>query len=358
MQTDLTILVTGVGAPGTRGTLYSLRSNPAGIRPRIIGTDLRTEIAGRFLCDKFYLLPQPEDPDYLPRLIEIVRRESVALILPQTTREVGILARACEDLAAQGIRAAVSSAESVTAANNKYEVLKAFDRLCLPVPEYRLTRSERELCECVRALGYPRNPVIVKPPLSNGMRGFRILQENSWNAERFMAEKPSGVEITLEDLLAILHRSPLAQWPELLVTEYLPGPEYSVDAFIGVNSRIAIPRLRGEIRSGISFVTKCELRTDLMEFTLAAAEHLGLRLAFGFQYKLDSAGTPKVLECNPRVQGTMAASSCSGVNVIWLAVSETLGEPQAAGLQQVHATSRFYRYWGGIGVVDDQTSEI
>jgi len=88
---------------------------------------------------------------------------------------------------------------------------------------------------------------------------------------------------------------------------------------------------------------------------LKLAEELDLRYAFGFQFKLSDTGVPKLLECNPRVQGTMVAAVFAGCNVIWWAIKEALGEevipekpkPEADGV-------RFMRYWGGLAVYNER----
>jgi carbamoyl-phosphate synthase large subunit len=235
-------------------------------------------------------------------------------------------------------------------------VLRVFKLLGLPVPTWRLARTEAELREAADALGYPERPVVVKPPVSNGMRGLRILREAAWDPRRFLNEKPSGIEIALDDLLDLLWRGD--EWPALLVTEYLPGPEYSVDAFRGERLEAAMPRRRDAIRSGISFdTTLLPGRTDLVQPTLRAAAHLDLRYAFGFQFKEDADGVPKVLECNPRVQGTMVASVFGGFNAVWLGVREALGEAPDALPAPLHS-ARFQRYWGGLGLDGGEVFEL
>ena len=81
----LTLLVTGAGAPGIRGTLYALRHNPDGHPVRIIGVDTQARVAGAMQADKFYTVPAPETPEYVGTLLEICRRENVSAVLPQTT---------------------------------------------------------------------------------------------------------------------------------------------------------------------------------------------------------------------------------------------------------------------------------
>ena len=355
MESPLRLLVTGAGAPGIKGTLHALRRNPDGRAVHVVGVDLDEHAVGRYLADGFHAVPPPESPGYLDVLRDVCRRERIDLVLPQTTREIAALSQNRDELAEDGIRVMVSDAVAVETANDKGAVLRVFESLGLPVPAYRVANSESDLAEAAEALGYPERPVAVKPPVSNGMRGLRILREGAWDARRFLEEKPSGVEISLDDLVKILRRGD--EWPTLLVTEFLPGLEYSVDAFRGERLAVALPRRRDRIRSGISFTTTLlPERADLAEQTLRAAEALGLRYAFGFQFKEDAAGVPKVLECNPRIQGTMAASLFGGFNPIWLGVCEALGDPPTERPALRPAT--FRRFWGGLGIAGDDVTEL
>jgi carbamoyl-phosphate synthase large subunit len=340
----LTLLVTGVGAPGIRGTLYALRHNPDGRPVRIIGVDTHSDKAGAMLVDSFYQVPEPENGEYIDALLDISRRENVFAVLPQTTREIARLSISLPRMGREGIRVMVSDADAIAAANDKSTVIEAFCRLGLPTTACQRIHSEGELVAAVRKLGYPELPVVVKPSVSNGMRGFRIVVAHGWDVQRFLMEKPQGVETSLHELIAILRRG---EWPELLVMEYLPGDEYTVDAFRGSQLSVAVPRQRRSIRSGITFHSRTELRKDLIDYTLSAGRELGLRYVFGFQFKLDRDGIPKVLECNPRIQGTMVASLFSGANVIWFGVRELLGDPVTALPEPLHV-SEFLRYWGGV----------
>jgi carbamoyl-phosphate synthase large subunit len=355
VKADLSVLLTGAGAPGTRGTLYALRNNPDGIKIRTVGTDAKAGGIGRLWMDAFYQVPAPEEQSYVEALLSICKAEAVDLVIPQTTREIVAFARHKAAFEAAGARVMVADLPAIDVANHKWQLLKICERLNLPHPTYHLARSGAELIECAARLGYPGNPVVVKPPVSNGMRGFRILREGAWDVARFLAEKPSGVEVTLEELLTVLGRG--AVWPDLLVTEYLPGAEYSVDAFAGSKVSVAVPRLRKAIRSGISFENELEYREDLIKYTLTLGQQIGLKYAFGFQFKLDCDGVAKVLECNPRIQGTMVASLFSGVNVIWMGVKEALGEPPETVPDRLQ-TASFHRFWGGVGIQGERMDEI
>jgi carbamoyl-phosphate synthase large subunit len=347
----VTVLVTGGGAPGIAGTLYALRNNPDGVRVRVITCDMRDEVIGKYLADEFYLVPSGESPDFIETLLEIASRRNVDVILPQVNQELLPLAKNLPRFNAHGIAVAVAQRASIERANDKWAVLEAAKACGVPYPEGILTCSEIELVQAVKALGYPVRKVVVKPRLSNGLRGLRILSEELWDVTRFLKEKPGSLEIPLDELLAILRNG---CWPELIVQEFLPGAEYTVDVFRGRYGAIAIPRLREEIRSGITFQARVELRADLERFSLQLAEELDLRYAFGFQFKLSEEGTPKLLECNPRVQGTMVTAVFAGCNVIWWAVKEALGDEVIPNKPARSVDGmRLLRYWGGLAVYGD-----
>lgn len=351
MRQALTVLVTGGGAPGVAGTLYALQNNPDGTRVRIVACDMRDDVIGKYLADAFYIIPSAESSDFIETLLAVAIREKVDVILPQVTRELLPLAENLSQFATRGIAVAVAPKLAIERANDKWLVLQAANKCGVPAPQSRLTHSEAELRRAVEDFGYPEKKVVVKPRLSNGLRGLRILSEEMWNVERFLKEKPGSLEIRLDELIAILRNG---QWPELIVQEFLPGEEYTIDVFRGRHGGVAVPRLREEIRSGITFRAKVELRNDLQTFALKLADELGLRYAFGFQFKLSEEGIPKLLECNPRVQGTMVTTMLAGCNVIWWAVKEALGENVVLEKPSQRANGmRFIRYWGGIAVYND-----
>ena len=337
--------------------MYALKKNPDNVRIKLIGTDIKGDVTGKFFTNKFVKVPPPESDEYLDEINKICSEEQIDVIIPQTTRETAVLS---EKVSRVNAKITVSPAPAIKRANNKFELLNLFDHLGLPTPKFFLVNALADLIDRTEEMGYPDKAVVVKPPVSHGSRGFRVLRENtSWTIRRFLSEKPNSTEITLDELSKILTKDKHVDFPELLVTEFLPGKEYSVDAFLGDKVGIAIPRLRKEVVNGISFRNSLEYREDITDYSLRAAKALGLRYAFGFQFKLDYSDVPKILECNPRVQGTMVASIFSGVNVIWMAVKEALGEsPDKIPPREKLLQSDFYRFWGGIGTSGGTSDEI
>lgn len=339
-------MLTGAGAPGARGTEYALRAGARrqGLELRVVGIDRNPAVAARGFCDAVHAVPATSSPDYGEAVARICRAEGVRVIVPQTTMEIEWLS--ANPVPAEGVRVMVNSRAAIDLANSKTETARVFDELGLGVPRYFSTGSREEFLEACHALGYPDEPVVVKIPVSNGMRGLRILKARAWDYARFAGEKPSGTDCTLEDMLAIIMTAPA--WPELMVCEYLEGDEYSVDCYSGRSGEVAMPRKRDVIRTGISFVTTLERHEEMMEASVAAARRMGLRGVYGFQFKM-RRGVPKVLECNPRVQGTMIATLAAGNNIIWAAVTDLLpDELEPAVLDPAWQGGRCYRYWGAV----------
>lgn len=51
----IAVIVTGAGAPGIQGTLYSLKQNYDNRSFHVIGTDINDFVVGKYLCDEFVL---------------------------------------------------------------------------------------------------------------------------------------------------------------------------------------------------------------------------------------------------------------------------------------------------------------
>ena len=347
MDNRIAVLITGAGAPGISGTIYSLQNNPDAIKFRIVTIDIKNNPIGKFLSNIFYKVPPPESNDYLLTLGRIIEKEKVRVVVPQTTREIISLSQKKPELEKMGVSIVVSDYDCIKRANDKYLIMKECEKVGVPYPKYFLIDNERDFVKALDALGYPENKVVVKPRVSNGLRGLRIITEDILSLDRFLNDKPSGLEMDLHSILKIFSTG---KFPEMLVQEYLPGKEYTVDAFRNSKEIIVIPRVRKSIRSGISFDTIVDFRKDIIEYSKKLAFSLNLKYCFGFQFKLDSRGIPKILECNPRVQGTMVTSTFAGFNMIYHSVKQALGEEIDLDNLKIQDGVEFKRYWGGIGI--------
>lgn len=348
---DIVVLVTGSGSPGIAGTVYSLRKNYDNRRIRLIGTDIKDDVPGKYLCNSFYRISRPESNNYKDELILICEKEHVDVILPQNTAELLTISRLKKEFESVGAKLLVSDPYTIEKANDKAKLLKIADGINVPIPKFFAVSESESLTHYAEILGWPQKSVVVKPPNSNGMRGVRIIDESKNYRELFYSEKPTNLYIKMKSLKEILGE----QFPTLLIMEYLPGDEYTIDALNGSKS-IVIPRKRKEIKSGITFSGELVKDDKIIEYSQKLMKRLNLHYAFGFQFKMDTQLNPKLLESNPRIQGTMVLSTLAGANIIYSAVKMALGEdiPEF----QIDWDMKILRYWGIIGISHQKVMEM
>lgn len=337
----LRILITGAGAPGIRGTLYSLRNNWERRKLSTIGVDMRSEVVGKYLCDKFHHIPPGKDESFISTLLDICKKDQVDVVLPQVTSELFPLAKHKRNFEKIGTVVAVSNLDTLNTTNNKYRLLETANELGVPHPRFFLVKNWERLERAAEKLGYP---FVVKPPVASGMRGLRIIHRSLDRKKAFYEEKPDSSIITVEELHTILGEN----FPELVAMDFLPGKEYSVDV-LSSKQRIyaVVPRSRDMIRTGITFNGTVQKRDDIIESSQRIVAETGLEFACGLQFRDDCEGVPKIIESNPRIQGTMVLSTLAGANIIYGAVKLALNEdvPEFS----IRWGTKLFRYWGGIG---------
>ena len=321
---DLTILITAAGNVFMPGTTACLKNNGERVT-RLIGADMSDDKSILQMCDAVYPVPRGNDPKYVDALLEICQKENVDVVLPIMSVELEELARNKERFEAIGTIVSVSDIEPLRIANNKRKLLDYLVQSGLPCAEYRVVNSVNELKNAVEAMGYPDKKLCVKAVNGSGSRGFRILGKSGSRFETFLYNKPSSSLITLEEMEEILSDAEL--FPELIVMEYLPGTEYSVD-LLADRGKTLYSCCRKSLRMENSIMLEAEIIenprvTDLCEVVTTS---LGLDGNIGFDIKERDDGTPLIMECNPRITAGIPFFETAGVNLPYLCIKKILGE--------------------------------
>ena len=168
----LTLLVSASGAPGTAALLRALREN--GERElRLVGTDMSERSIGRQLCDAFHLVPSGSDPGFVDAMLDVVAREAVDVVLPQSSFDLQALSEQRDRF---DVPVLVSSPDAIRRSNDKAESYALLHRIGVRAPDFRRVRGAAAVDAAARELGYPDRPVCFKPVFSSGSRGFRVLE--------------------------------------------------------------------------------------------------------------------------------------------------------------------------------------
>ncbi len=332
--------MTGGGAPGAAGILKCLRLSP---EIRVTLADANPEAVGKFLNDDFVTIPPASDPGFTAAVHSICQQKKIQVVLPLVTRELIPLAQSIKTFEDTGTRILVSPAPSLEIANNKSRLYEFLQWRGLAVPEFRVVETAEQFQQAANELGYPKRPCCFKPSVSNGSRGFRVVSETINESDLLFNYKPSSTYIRMPDAMRILSSAP---FPELLVSEYLPGDEYSVDCLAAHGKAIlVIPRLRKKMVSGISVVGEIVHQEEIIGYCTQIIHELQLHGNIGIQVKLSEKGQFLVLEINPRVQGTIAACLGAGINLPVLAIQQEMGILLSPEQLKVKWGVKFSKYW-------------
>ena len=340
----ITVIVTASGAPGGPSIIQSLRKVKER-KIRIVATDVHRDAAGLYLADKYYIVPYGTDPAYPEEMLKIASRENVDIILPLSSLELLALSRFKKRFEEKCIRVLISAPEKIAIALNKYRTYrfleeKGFTKI---LPKYHLVKSIKELEDAAENLGFPAKPFIIKPPQGKGQRGFRIIvKQKISSVTDFLNTKPYDAYMDYHELIRILGKE--ENFPPLLVMEFLPGKEYTIDVLCkeGI-SYAAVPRYRKRTTLGVSTIGVTERNEELIKITRNLIRLFGFDYIINIQFKYDENGEPKLLEVNPRIAGTVCLTIESGINLPYAAIKLALGEP--VNDLAVKWGTKIIRYW-------------
>jgi carbamoyl-phosphate synthase large subunit len=323
---DITVLVTASGAPGTAALLRALRMNgERGVR--IVGTDMSPQAVGRQFCDRFYVVPPGGDPAFIDAILDIVRRENIDVVLPQSSFDL-------EGLSAHRDRfdvpVLVSAPDTIHRSNDKAETYAFLHRIGVPAPQFRRVNGAAGVDAAARELGYPDRPVCFKPVFSSGSRGFRVLDPRVDRAHQLLYERPGSVAMRLEEAVELL---PPEDGPDLLVMELATGGERTIDG-IADGRRVVLghPKTREAMRAGLAmyFVTLDD--PGLMEIADRIVAELGIEWFFNIQLVGEH-----VIEVNPRISTIVYQED---FDLPYLGVKRALGEISDDELEALRARIR------------------
>jgi carbamoyl-phosphate synthase large subunit len=243
--------------------------------------------ASEFRFKRHLTLPRVDDPSYLDELNRAIRASKIDVVFPAHDDVVLGLAVAAEQIPATVIS---SPRETCTICRSKRITYETLAKV-IPVP--RLFQH-----------GVPVEfPIFVKPDRGQGsLRARRI------------------------DTCAELRRA-VAVEPDLIICEFLPGREFTVDCFSSRSGGLLYCSGRSRIRTraGISMQSKLVHDQRFTDIAERISETLDFHGPWFFQVKEDQDGTLKLLEIGPRVSGTMALSRVCGVNFPLLGIFEAAG---------------------------------
>ncbi|WP_094556918.1 ATP-grasp domain-containing protein [Synechococcus sp. 1G10] len=263
---------------------------------------------GSYLFTTHYSLPYVTEPSFLSELSDLCRMAQIDVIYPAHDDAVLTLALQRELIPAQVI---APSSQSCLICRSKTKTYQLLERR-LPVPRlYSLPPKNLDAY-----------PLFVKPDKGQG-------------------SKDAYKVATPEELISSLDRI-----VDPVITEYLPGKEFTVDCFSDRSDGLLYSqgRERVRVRSGIAMNTMAAHSPAFAAMATIIHEELQMNGPWFFQVRAREGGEMVLLEVGPRVAGAMAMSRAMGVNLPLLGLHQARGERVTIQPVLVHmAMERSYR---------------
>lgn len=235
---------------------------------------------GRYVFEDYIGgLPFVDDTGFIPALARVVKERSIDAIYPTMDSVITMVKHHERELGCMVIAPSVETTEICLSKKLTYETLQGvlntpttYDSNDIPADAF---------------------PVFAKPVVGYSARGTKKLNTQA-EASNFLEGKS-----------------------DMLVLEYLPGEEYTVDCFTDRNGILlfAGARKRNRVSNGISVNTFfVEDQSEFTELAKKINEKIAFRGAWFYQVKRNKEGKLTLLEIAARLGGSSLLSRAIGVN--------------------------------------------
>lgn len=293
------------------------------------------DFGARVDCDLFLREPRGLDgPAYVRWCLEFCASNRVDVFIPSRRRDA--ISDRRTDFEAAGTRLVVAGdGPTLRLLEDKSRFLRQLPPE-VPKPWTRAVTDANGFRAAIAELRATGRQPCFKPARSIFGLGFHRIDDRMTPLKRLVASEP--VRIAESEALAILDAA--TSFPELLVMEYLDGPEFSVDvaALDGkvlaqiVRRKPFTGRVRVERESPTRFVSggRSQLiapNPGIERLVEAIVAHLRLGGLCNVQFR--SAATmpevPKILEVNGRMSGGLGYAALAGIDLVGIAIDAALG---------------------------------
>jgi carbamoyl-phosphate synthase large subunit len=232
----------------------------------------------RMILRNHLFCPKLDSPDFREEFKRLLMEHGIDTVFPATDGLVEEFSR----WQVEGVTFITTNPDTARLVSSKSRVYERLAGL-LPVPE-------------IYTADTVVFPAYAKPDVGAGSHGHRIVR----NSQECDAAIRDG----------------------LLLTEYLPGEEFTVDCINDLQGRLLFcgPRLRGQIGRGIALGTKTLPYPRIEGYVRTITERIRIEGPWFAQFKISRSGQPTLMEINARVGGSMTLTRLAGVNIPLLAL--------------------------------------
>jgi len=314
------IVITGYGSEGGLGIIKSLRE-AYGDDIHIIGLDTDIYNGNQIFLDECITPPLRESEEYLDFVLTVLKDRNADIFWPIPTRELEFFAMNKEWIEKNSnSKVMIGEYKGIATANNKLKLYKALQTFLPEVaPVFYEVKEKDDFKKYIYLMGYPGEKVCIKRADGAGAAGFRILDARANTSDILFYQNPTNTISNWQEIEKKI--IDCKDFPEYMVTEYLPGEEWDCDVLCK-DGEVLCNVLRKNLRMsyGMSIVTHILDNGILFDYCKKIIKALNLSYIINISFMKDSNGNFKVLEINPRVPGTIIATLFAGNNYGKMAV--------------------------------------
>ena len=270
---------------------------------KIVGIDINDDNPGRFLVDKFYKVPKTNDIKYIPFVLYLCTSENIDVILCTSTQNSLIPLKKNEKLFDEiNVKIPGTNIEDLLIANDKGLMLAKVNESGIDCPNFMVPDNDKHFDSFL----YKNKNVIVKPRVSSGSRGFRILKNNYKLGYEDIVGKSDDLSKVVDttEYRDILNDE--GSFSDILMMEYLEGQDYSVYSLANKGkSLVTIPFKRLKPKDGVSLVSEVDMNEHVIEYVQKIVKLFNLDWIVNIQLKLSPENKPLIYEINPRLAGSV-----------------------------------------------------
>ena len=295
MTTDVNVLITSVSRKVWLVDAFKNALRQTGIEGNVISVDIDTLSAGLYLSNAHYIVPSSSHQSFIPRILQICKKENIRLVVPTRNGELLLFAKNKEKFRKNGVEILVSDPDVIEICNDKYRFYQFLVQEGIPTPKTFLPDQV-----IYASMEYP---LIVKPRYGSGSKNT------------FKVKDQSELKFFLDYV------------PESVVQEFVKGKEYTVDLLSDFDGNVVtvIPRERIETVGGESFKGKTVKDYRMITCAKELAERLGSIGHITIQCLVNEE-VIKFIEVNPRFGGGATLGIAAGANTPLLILKLILGK--------------------------------
>lgn len=277
-------------------------------------------------------------------------REPVDGVLAIVEHSVTAAAAVAEELGLPGI-----GNQAALVARDKYRMRQAFERADIPSAKFALARDLEEAHQASQRMGYP---VVAKPLIGGGSMYVRRLDSRA-DVTKHVPEILAGAWDPF-DYDPLYHSLRKSYAGAILIEEYLPGQEVSVESLVhdGRTHTVTIHDkplpMEGPFFEEVYYSAPSRLpapvRAELTRLAAAVNQAVGLRVgATHAEFRVTPQGQVRVLEVAARIGGGPVYQSVrigTGVDMVEQVVRLARGEPLSISAKY-HRPRGFFLFFSG-----------